>query len=234
MPVFGPSQISADAHDGEEAGDTTWYLVGQGAYGAVVGDVAGTSSDMGMLWDNVTIPKGVTILTASVELFVKALAGTGDIVTRMQGFDVDDMSPFGASNRPSQIAQTTALVDRTYVYTTDLVDETTLVLDDCAAIVQEIVDRASWASGNALGLVLKDNGSASGERVQFHDYSFGAGNAAKITITYTVAATVDLQLPALDLQIYAGSIGGGSGSTPAEAIIVPTGSVQNLALGISL
>jgi len=143
-----------------------------------------------MSWDNVTIPSGSTVSSATVEVFMKyaSFAGTRDIVTRMQGFNVDDVAVFSSTNRPSQIPQTTASVDRTYIYSTEFVDETYLSLDDCTAIIQEIIDRGGWASGQALGVVFKDNGSAANQRWQFQDYGRSTGDAAKITIVYTAGA----------------------------------------------
>ena len=70
---------------------------------------------MGMSWDNVTIAASSTVSSATIEVYMEYAEGTGNIVTRIQGFDVDDVAVFGATNRPSQIAQTTALVDRTYL-----------------------------------------------------------------------------------------------------------------------
>lgn len=186
-PTFGTAQVSVTTRDGQEADDTTWLEDGQDSDGNRVGDAAsGSKFDMGMSWDNVTIPSGATITSAIPEIFMKWLPGAGnDIDTRMQGFDVDDVAVFSASNRPSQITQTTALVDRTYTESGDFVDETFLSLDDVTAIIQEIIDRGGWSSGNALGLVLKDNGSNANVRWQFQDYGRNTGQAAKITIIYT-------------------------------------------------
>lgn len=189
-PTFGAAQVADNDRDGQEANDTDWLGNGFDSDGNHVGSLNAVNDyDMGMSWDNVTIPSGATITSATVELFMKWINGTGSILTRMQGFDVDDVAVFNATTgRPSQIAQTTALVDRTYTNASDWVDETYLSCDDASAIIQEIVDRAGWASGNALGVVIKNNGSASGDRWMFQDYGRSSGDAAKITIVYTVGA----------------------------------------------
>jgi len=184
-PTFGPDQIAADDRDGQEVADTQWNTQGHDNDGNRVGNASEGDNDMGMAWPNVTVPQGATISSCTIEVFMKFKSGTSDIVTRMQGFDVDDVAVFSSTNRPSQIAQTSALVDRTYDDINDFVDETFLSLDDASAIIQEIVDRGSWASGNALGVVLKENGSASEKRWQFQDYGRSNGDAAKITIVYT-------------------------------------------------
>jgi len=151
-----------------------------------------------MSWDGVTIPNAATITSATIELFMKGnRAGSSNIVTRMQGFDVDDVAVFGASNRPSQIAQTTAFVDRTYTTASDYIDEAWLSLDDASSIIQEIVDRVGWASGQALGVVLKDNVSAGNNNWQFQDYGRSASDAAKITIVYTAGGGGGATIPIL-------------------------------------
>lgn len=191
MPTFGPAQIAVTTRDGQEGFDVAWAEDGADSDGNRVGEATG-DYDMGMSWPNVTIPSGSTISSATVEVYMKWHSAGSDIVTRMQGFDVDDMAVFSSSNRPSQIAQTTAFVDRTYTDASDFATNTWLSLDDCTAIIQEIIDRGGWASGQALGVVLKENGSIAQDRWQFQDYGRQTAFAAKITIVYTtgVSATI--------------------------------------------
>lgn len=193
-PTFGPSQLAANDRDGSEEGDATWREAGTDGDGNRVGNVT-THWDMGTAWPSVTIPKNATITSATIEYFMKFKTGSSDIVTRMQGFDVDNVAVFSSSNRPSQIAQTTALVDRTYTSAGDYVDETFLALDDAKAIIEEIVARAGWSSGNALGVVLKENGSDGSARWQFQDHNREADKAAKITVVYTSPAGGTTILP---------------------------------------
>lgn len=182
------AQISITTRDGQETNDATWQESGQDSDGNYVGFFAG-QEDMGMSWDNVTVPQGATIISAIIEVFMTYKEGTGDVPTRMQGFDVDDVAVFSSTDRPSQKPQTTALVDRTLLHS-EFVDNTWLPLDDCKDIIQEIIDRSGWASGQALGVVLKDNGAVTGNDFQFQDYGRNTAQAAKITIEYTEAAGV--------------------------------------------
>lgn len=221
MATFGPVQIAVDTDDGAEFDDATWQVQGTDIDGNRVGNAIGSIFDMGMRWDNVTIPNGATITSATIELFMKFNSGAGDIVTRMQGFDEDDTATFGVSARPSQRTQTTALVDRTYTNAGDWVDETYLALDDVTAIVQEIVDRGGWVSGNAIGFVLKDNGSAANERWQFQDYGRSAGDAAKLTIIYAAGATIT-SVPASVARGETGAIIGISGASASQGAATVT------------
>jgi len=208
-PTFGPVQVGANDRDGQETNDSSWQASGQDSDGSRVGLASGVPYDMGMAWTNVTIPNGATISSATIEIFMKWTNGAVNIVTRMQGFNVDNVAVFGSSNRPSQIAQTTALVDRTYTSGGDWLDESWLTLDDATAIIQEIVDRAGWASGNALGVVLKENGGSTGARWQFQDYGRNTTQAAKITIVYTTGGT-SIGVPTTNLSL--------TTSTPTVAV----------------
>ena len=191
-PTFGAAQIAIDTRDGQEANDTTWAVSGADGDGNRLGNQGASPHDIGMSWDNVTIAAGSTISSATVELFMTYNSGNNsDLITRMQGFDVDDVAVFGATNRPSQIAQTTALVNRTYTTSGDWGVGAWLSCDDASAIIQEIIDRGGWASGQALGVVLKDNGSALGDYWQLQDYGRNTAEAAKITIVYTAGGGAD-------------------------------------------
>ena len=184
-PTFGAAQVAVTTRDGQEHGDVTWTENGADSDGNRVGDVSSNQYDMGFSWDNVTIAAGSTISSATIELYMKWHEPSSDIVTRLHGFKVADVAVFSTTNRPSQQAQTTAFNDRTFTDASDFATNTWISLDDATTITQEIIDQGGWASGNALGYVLKDNGSAAGDRWQFQDYGRQTAFAAKITIVYT-------------------------------------------------
>lgn len=56
---------------------------------------------------------------------------------------------------------------------------------DLTTIVQEIIDRAGWSSGNALGILIKNNASSSGANRDAKVYGWGALAVPQLTITYT-------------------------------------------------
>jgi hypothetical protein len=57
-------------------------------------------------------------------------------------------------------------------------------LDEMAEVVQEVVNRGDWASGNSLSVILKGTGSAWGRKF-VRSYDGAAANAPKLVITYT-------------------------------------------------
>ena len=58
-------------------------------------------------------------------------------------------------------------------------------LEQVAPLVQALVQRADWASGNALSLILRGTGSAWGRKYA-KSYEAGAATAPRLVITYTV------------------------------------------------
>lgn len=57
---------------------------------------------------------------------------------------------------------------------------------DFATCVQEVVDRSGWSSGNALQVIVDDNGSSLGATRNLSTYDVGtSAKYPQITITYT-------------------------------------------------
>jgi hypothetical protein len=63
---------------------------------------------------------------------------------------------------------------------------------DFSSEVESIVGRGGWASGNALGITIKDNGSSVNASRQPYWYEKVSANAAKFNCTYTAAAASDI------------------------------------------
>jgi len=60
---------------------------------------------------------------------------------------------------------------------------------DISAVVQEIIDRTGWSSGNYIVLYWEDNGSTSSQYRRAIDYNASVSQAAKLDITYTVGGS---------------------------------------------
>lgn len=60
---------------------------------------------------------------------------------------------------------------------------------DIASIIQEIVNRSGWASGNALVIFIDDNGTTINGGGDFSTYDENPAYAAELTIDYTPSNT---------------------------------------------
>lgn len=116
---------------------------------------------------NATIPQGATISVAYLELNANgAPAGAGDpMLTKVYGIDEDNhTAPTSFSDwNTDHGLHTTAAVDWDFNTATS----GTLTSPSLVSIIQEIVDRGGWSSGNAIGIHWDDDGTS------FTDDTFG-------------------------------------------------------------
>lgn len=180
-------QIASDNGDGYEY-DNTWDYDGYDADGLFLGYfIAPMLCDAGFVWEGVAVPNAATIDVAYVQIFAKWQANdTANTSIIQKGFAQDNPATFATdgSNRPSTRTKTTATVTQTLGTVTD---EAWKQLNSCVSIIQEIVNRAGWASGNNLGMVLENNSATTQQAGQFQDYNRSATDAAKLHIEYTEA-----------------------------------------------
>jgi hypothetical protein len=176
------ARISAGANDTYRSNstvDATHTYFGGGKNGTTVRRSAG-------LWENVTIPKDAEILSAYIELVARNDRG-GDAGTECnllfsaQAADTVTALPTtstewdAVSRTMSQVAWFT--VERFYqdqVYRTP----------DLSIIIQELVKRANWASGNGLALFVEDNGSTELSNSDRYGYSYNGANEVALNPNY--------------------------------------------------
>lgn len=154
--------------------------------------IPGTSTDrgevvVGLRFANVTVPQGSQITSATITF---TLVPSFDIPIRgtttfqIHGQASDDAGTFvyevGVGNNDISGRPTTvAVADWTQGSTIELTVETS----DLAAVVQEIVDRGGWASGNALAFVITSNGSDANNRVVVESFESGAPPVLEVAYT---------------------------------------------------
>ncbi len=109
---------------------------------------------VGMRWTNVQIPQGVTIINATIQFHVDEINPNVPITVRFKGHDIDNSPAFVSGNPTFDISSrtnTTAFVDWAIPHWVSVSDEgPAQQTPNLASIVQEIIDRPGWSSGNAL------------------------------------------------------------------------------------
>ena len=156
----------------------------------------------GLRFTNITIPKGSTISQASMTFRCEfGTSGVGS-ATRISAEDVDDAITFAddaAAFDTRWAARTTARMDWDGIAaTTTDVDFNSITTDGVttfASIIQEVIDRAGWASGQDMVIFwddFDDRSTHANTAVIFaYSYDGSAEFAPKLVITYTEgAATV--------------------------------------------
>jgi len=135
---------------------------------------------MAMRFQGITINQGAAISSAYLNVN-SSLAYSGALSLLIEGEDVDDASTFSTVGDYNGRTRTSANV--TWTITSDWVVDTWYESPNISSIIQEIVDRESWTSGNDIVIFVEDDGS-SVEKRQIYHYEYGASVAPKLTITY--------------------------------------------------
>lgn len=137
----------------------------------------------GMRFQSVAIPKGATISRAYIEAFVSSLYMSDDPNLKIYGNAVDDANDFNTEADVIGRARTTAFTSwvQNGIGHSDWKQS-----PDISSVIQEIVDRASWASGNSIVLLLIANTDVAqtyGLQVDAWNYS-DHSHAPKLHIEY--------------------------------------------------
>ncbi|CAN5791312.1 hypothetical protein BH24DEI2_BH24DEI2_00060 [soil metagenome] len=182
------ARIAQNLDDAEEfTGETS-----QGAAGTVYLDSsdlelfedAGTLQVVGLRFENVTVPQGAVVTAAYLQFTVDETTDK-DTSADIQGEASDSAALFAeAQSNISSRPRTTAVVTWTPAPWTNVDDAgPDQQSPDLTAVVQEILDRPGWQSGNALAFIL----SGSGHRVA-RSFDGKESEAALLHIDYEAAA----------------------------------------------
>ena len=152
--------------------------------------------DAFLTFRNVTVPKRATINKAFVRFTAKS--GTGSVLTitndeddvysMIFGNDVDDSDP--PTDHSTYTAKALTDACKNWDNIAHWTDETTYDSPDIACIIQEIVDRSGWASGNDISIYVQNN---FGTEQSLHDiarraYDYGTSSSKspQLFIYYTL------------------------------------------------
>jgi hypothetical protein len=172
-------KVSASADDAYDYSATAFS---KSASTIRVGNYSGNKVTGGLRFSGVSVPRGATITQAILR--VKSYqAASNTLYLKVSGEATDNPGGFeSASVRPSVRVKTVAQVDwDPGAWTSGGWYES----PDLKTVLQEIVNRSGWVSGNALVLLLADDGSASGVYRLISAYDSGAANGAELQISYT-------------------------------------------------
>lgn len=143
---------------------------------------------------SVTIPQGATITSAYMTHY-KQNAETQSVYTRVRGnYEASAVAPTSAADATSK-TRTTASVN----WTISNWSIGTVNTPDFSTVVQEIVNRPDWASGNTMMFFLDENGATSTNDVWIASVDHATDPATTLYIGYTTG-TSDAGLNAVNAQ----------------------------------
>lgn len=164
----------------------THDAIAAGRYGSTYYDYGA-----GIRFTSVTIPAESVINSAYLKLYARNFTGNSlnEVRTRISADDTDDALTFSTSGDfdTRYAARTTARVDWDEIpdWTTDV----QYTSPDIKTVIQEIIDRGGWASGNDIALFWEDFDTRSdnvsdGAQRQGVSYDHGS-NIPELTVTWT-------------------------------------------------
>lgn len=156
-------------------------------------DNDGTDGYVGMRWTNVTIPQGATIDSAKIQFAVKELEVDEPLEVTFRGEDIDDAPTFtSTAANISDRTETSASVDWDIPWWDTLDEEGADQLSaELKTIVQEIIDRPGWESGNSLVIMIKAWPDNTQQRIAW-SYNGSPTQAAELQITYTETVAYEI------------------------------------------
>jgi len=158
-PVTFERRVVASADDAEESASGGMYLNSSDL--ELVKD--GNNQQVGVRFTNVTVPKGATITSAYLQFEAKETQSEATNLA-VQGQAADNATTFtSASTNISTRARTAAAVNWAPAPWT-LIGEAgpNQRTTNLSPLIQELLNRTGWASGNALALIITGTGHRTG------------------------------------------------------------------------
>ncbi|MEZ5105132.1 MAG: DNRLRE domain-containing protein [Draconibacterium sp.] len=218
-------RISASSDDAEEL-ETTGAMDLTSSDLEIVHDAldaSGTDQIVGIRFQNVEIPQGATITSAYIEFETDETDNEDPCDLTIYGQADDNPSTFTSSAyNISNRTKTTAFSnwspdDWT---TVDEIHQT----EDISAVVQELVNRAGWGSGNSMVYIIEGTGQRIAEA-----YDGETSAAALLVVNYIISTDPAIYVSETSLDNFTSE----SGSTLAEQSYVVSGMNLNEAIEIS-
>jgi uncharacterized protein YjdB len=145
---------------------------------------------IGLRFTGLTIPKNAVITNAFITFVARSPVSpntnNGSTSLTIRGEAADNAGSFTTTNYNVSNRSTTA-ASASWSPGTWSTQGTSYNSTSVASVVQEIVNRSGWASGNAMVFIITGTGSRTA-----YSYEGSTSQAAKLTITYTTASPIIL------------------------------------------
>ena len=138
----------------------------------------GSNQEVGMRFQNITVPQGALVTDAYIE-FTTDETNTDATDLIFYGEDTDNAIQFSSTNGDiTARIKTTASVNWNSVPAWNIIAEVHQT-PDLTPIVQEIINRSGWANGNAMVMIVDGTGERTAEA-----YDGSPTEAPQLVITY--------------------------------------------------
>ncbi len=168
--------VSADTDDADEIPSGTVYVTDGSSFFS--------STRVGFRFQNVTIPAGATVTSATLETFSNG-NGTTSFSVDLTAQDADNPPTFTTTNGN---ITSRALTSNQTLWSTGSVSYSvgdSIMSPNFASSIQEVVDRGGWSSGNAMVVITTTNSGNKG----IFKRSGSPTHAPRLHVTYTTGST---------------------------------------------
>jgi hypothetical protein len=175
--------LSTDTHDGYETNGTTWSGSGDGSNYCYIGyGAAGDDLDGGIIIPSIAVSSEAVIKNATLYLYGFGDSSSSPTEFNIRAFREDSAAAFSTdgSNRPS--LRTYGRLSKAVSYDFPFAFGTWAF--DVTELVQEIVNRSGWASGNNIGFILENVGTTLSVSFAFEDTANAGANEPYFTLSY--------------------------------------------------
>ncbi len=126
---------------------------------------------IGLRFNSVAIPQGATIDSAIVEFEVDETEATGEVHGIVTGEDVDSAAALvnDAFHLRDRLAANPTVATSSFAWTADYTVSTKVPTSDISSIIQDIVDRAGWNSGQSIVLFFTEDMNPDAADIDFID-----------------------------------------------------------------
>ena len=177
--------VAQSADDGREQDATTWNGNGNVSSVITIGNSGGSVYSATFRFRGVDIPRNANIVLARLKIRPAVTDGSDpDVKLIVKGIKEPNTKVFSQSSRPSQRAKTVNSVAWHIIKKWEVHEW--VQTPNLQLLIEEIVAQSGWKPGNALALVIEDNGSSSGQAETCYDRIKGDGYQAELEIWYTM------------------------------------------------
>lgn len=176
------SVVAASSDDANQWGDNTNFSLVDTF--PTIGNIGGITENLGLRFQSIYIPQGSTISTATIT-FTSASPKAG-VKLKIYAQAADDPVTFAntAGSKVNDRTKSSASVS----WTGNWPASGTITTVDISTVVQEIISRSGWVSGNSIVFIIVDDSNASSTYATM--YSYDSSNPAQLDVTYAEGLTV--------------------------------------------
>jgi len=139
-------------------------------------------ADTYLFFEGVATPRGARLISVTLEVVADG-GGNGDPTLRVYANDVDDaVIPADGADHDGKVRTTASVAWNPGTW----VAGTTYSPGDLKMLLQEVIDRPGWRPMNNFMLLIDDDGSTDDHWRPIRTYDDTPGDAAILTIVYTV------------------------------------------------